>query len=391
MDKRINVTRPSLPPYGEYAGLIKEIWDNGWLTNFGPLENKLAAELKEYLEAANLTLFTNGHQALAAAVRLIAGEKAKEAGAAPHEAEIITTPFTFISTTYSITEAGFKPVFADVDPVTYTLDPAAAERLINEKTAAILPVHVYGTLCDTDAYEAISQRYGIPVIYDAAHCFGVRRSGRGIASYGAASMFSFHATKAFNTIEGGAVATEDAALAEALHAYCGFGLVGGQDAGVAGTNAKMTEFAAAMGICNLRHIGEVLEKRRAIHGIYTDVFTACRDFDRKTGYVDGLCIKLLPEQEGVDRNFAYFPVVFKDEETALAVLSALEAENVFARRYFHPLTSSAISVRRFAPAETPVAASISARVLAMPFYADLLPEEAAEIAEITVKTIERRG
>lgn len=391
MDKNINVTRPSLPPYEEYTELIKEIWESGWLTNFGPLENRLAGELKAYLDAPNVTLFTNGHQALAAAVRLIAGNKAAKAGIEPYEAEIITTPFTFISTTYSITEAGFKPVFADVDPVTYTLDPAAVEKLINSKTAAILPVHVYGTLCDVDAFEAISRRYHIPVVYDAAHCFGVSRSGRGVASFGAASMFSFHATKAYNTIEGGAVATADAALAEALRAYCGFGLAGGADAGVGGTNAKMTEFAAAMGICNLRHIDEVLEKRRGIHGVYTDILTEGKTFDPETGAVSGLEIKLLPQQRGVTRNYAYFPVVFKDSETALAVLSELSAQGVHARRYFYPLTSSALSVQKYAPASTPVAESIADRVIALPFYADLSAEDAAFIAQTVVGTLEKRG
>lgn len=384
MDKRINVTRPSLPPYGEYAELIKGIWENGWLTNFGPLENRLAEELKEYLDAANVTMFTNGHQALAAAVRIVAGGRAKELGIAPAEAEIVTTPFTFISTTYSITEAGFRPVFADVDPVTYTMDPAAAERLISDRTVAILPVHVYGTVCDVDAFEELSRRYDLPVIYDAAHCFGVRRSGRGIASCGAASMFSFHATKAFNTIEGGAVATDDAALAEALHAYCGFGQAGGADAGIAGTNAKMTEFAAAMGICNLRHIDEVLEKRRALHETYTRILTR-GGYDPATGRTFETGLKLLPEQEGVSRNFAYFPVIFKDESTALDVMRELSERNIHVRRYFYPLTSQAAAVRQYDPAETPMAASISSRVLALPFYADLSPDDAAEIAEIVLE------
>ena len=206
--KQIQVTKPSLPPFEEYAEEIKKIWENYRLTNFGPIEEQLREELENFLGAEHLVLFTNGHQALEAALKVIVERRKRGKN------EIITTPFTFASTTHAIAGSGFTPVFADIDPVTYTLDPEKVEKLIGPGTRAIVPVHVYGTVCDTEAFDRISRKYNIPVIYDAAHAFGVRtKDGRGAGTFGTASMFSFHATKAFNTVEGGAVAVKDAETA----------------------------------------------------------------------------------------------------------------------------------------------------------------------------------
>lgn len=384
MRKRINVTKPSIPPIDEYCREIKSAWDTGLLTNFGPLERKLRGQLEEFLGVRHLPLFANGHQALMAAIK---------AFALPGRTSVITTPFTFASTTEAIAGLGLKPVFCDVDPVTYTLDPAKVEALIDDDTAAIVPVHVYGNVCDTESFDRISGKYNIPVIYDAAHCFGVTKNAKGIGTFGAASMFSFHATKAFNTVEGGAVAVSDPETADRIKRYSSYGLIGTEDADVLGTNAKMTEFSAAMGICNLRHIGEVTEKRKNICEIYTRILTEGADFDEKTG----LCasgIKLLPKQEGVEKNYAYFPVIFgktsKDGRsfkgdggvTVEKCVKALEAENVFPRRYFHPLTSELSCMKHFDKNATPVAKELSENVLCLPLYADLDPADASFIGGI---------
>jgi dTDP-4-amino-4,6-dideoxygalactose transaminase len=383
MKKPIQVTRPSLPPFEEYAEEIKKIWENYRLTNFGPLEEELRAALEEFLGVENIVLFTNGHQALEAAIKLIAERREGEGN------EIITTPFTFASTTHAIAGSGFRPVFADIDPVTYTLDPQKVEALIGPKTRAIVPVHVYGMLCDTAAFENISRKYNIPVIYDAAHAFGVRTAeGKGAGTAGAASMFSFHATKAFNTVEGGAVAVKDKETAEKLRKFCNFGLGDGGDAEMTGTNAKMTEFAAAMGICNLRHIGEVIKKREQICKTYTELLTeGDNGFDPATGISGKYGIKLLPEQKGTFPNYAYYPVVFSGNIKAEEIAEKLAAENIFVRRYFFPLTSDFSCYKNLPHGETPVADRISANVLALPLYADMEEADVRRVAKALLKII----
>ncbi len=383
MDKKINVTRPSIPPFEEYAEVIKSVWDTGMLTNFGPLEERLRGELEAFLGVRNLPLFANGHQALMAALKIIALKGKKS---------VITTPFTFASTTQAIMGLGLEPVFADVDPVTYTLDPAQVERLIDDDVAAIVPVHVYGNVCDTEAFAYISEKYGIPVIYDGAHCFGVTRDGVGIGNFGSATMFSFHATKAFNTVEGGGVAVADDKLADMIKRYANYGFDGSKPTPMQGTNAKMTEFSAAMGICNLRHIGEVTKKREAICKVYTDILTEGAAFDEKTG-VSGNGIKLLPRQEGVTSNYAYFPVIFgcvvsggslhyanDGGRTCERVMKALNDANVLPRRYFYPLTSEVHGLTDYNGYDTPVAKRLSENVLCLPLYADLEIEDAERVA-----------
>ena len=377
MRKRINVTKPSIPPIDEYCREIKSAWDTGLLTNFGPLERKLRGQLEEFLGVRHLPLFANGHQALMAAIK---------AFALPGRTSVITTPFTFASTTEAIAGLGLKPVFCDVDPVTYTLDPAKVEALIDDDTAAIVPVHVYGNVCDTESFDRISGKYNIPVIYDAAHCFGVTKNAKGIGTFGAASMFSFHATKAFNTVEGGAVAVSDPETADRIKRYSSYGLIGTEDADVLGTNAKMTEFSAAMGICNLRHIGEVTEKRKNICEIYTRRLTEGADFDEKTG----LCasgIKLLPKQEGVEKNYAYFPVVFdgykynRDE-----IAQKLADNNIFARKYFYPITNTYKAYEgAFTIQKTPIAKHIGDCVLTLPLYADISIDTVDRICDLIVE------
>ena len=366
MSERINVTRSSLPPFEEYCEEIREMWDSHWLTNMGVEHQALEAALAEYLGCEPPVLFTNGHLAL---------ENVLEAFGL--HGEIITTPFTFASTTHAIVRCGCTPVFCDIEPEHYTLDPAKLEALITERTVAILPVHVYGNLCDVDAIGAIAGRYGLPVIYDAAHSFGVFRNGVSSASFGDAAMFSFHATKVFHSIEGGAVCCRDAALRERLCDLKNFGIHGPEDVPFVGGNAKMNEFAAAMGLCSLRHLDGEIEKRRR----------AALRYDERLGGVPGL--KLNRIAEGVQANYAYYPVVFdgfrRDRD---AVFEKLAAHDIIARKYFYPLTNSfACYAGRpgFDPAATPLAAHMAARVLTLPLYADLSLEDVDRICDIILE------
>ena len=285
----INVTRSSMPAYEEYCEEIKELWDSRWLTNMGAKHRQLQAQLEEYLAVPHVTLYTNGHLAL---------ENVIAAMNFPRGGEVITTPFTFVSTTHAITRNGLIPVFCDIHPYDYTMDATKIEALITEKTVAIVPVHVYGNLCDTDAINAIAQKHGLKVIYDAAHAFGVSKDGVNCANFGDASMFSFHATKVFNTIEGGAVTFRDDTLVQVLNDLKNFGIRGQESVAYIGGNAKMSEFQAAMGICNLRHIDGEIAKRKA----------AVEHYRKRLSGVPG--IKLCAEQPGVKHNYAYFPVVF---------------------------------------------------------------------------------
>lgn len=363
----INVTRSSMPEFDEYCAEIRELWDSRWLTNSGVKHRQLEAELEAYLGADNVVLYTNGHLAL---------EHILDALDLPEGGEVITTPFTFVSTTHAIARNGLVPVFCDVEPTYYTMDPARIEALITEKTCAIMPVHVYGNLCDVEAIHAIAKKHSLKVIYDAAHAFGVRYRDRSVATFGDASMFSFHATKVYNTIEGGALCFSDEALEKKLNTLKNFGQ-DGEDCPFVGANAKMSEFQAAMGICNLRHLGDEIAKRKA---------AVTRYRERLLG-VSG--ITLCPEQEGVEANYAYFPVVFdgykydRDE-----VFARLAEQGIIARKYFYPLTSDFSCYRDLPTAgadKTPVAKHIAARVLTLPLFADLSVDDVDRICDIILK------
>ena len=359
----INVTRSSMPPFEEYCEEIRGLWDSRWLTNMGEKHQALEQALRDYLGCGFLALHTNGHLAL---------ENLLEAFGL--KGEIITTPFTFASTTHAIVRCGCTPVFADIDPVSFTLDPKKIEEKITEKTAAILPVHVYGRLCDVDAIAAIGKKHGIPVIYDAAHAFGVFRNGVSSAAFGDAAMFSFHATKVFHSIEGGLAVCRDGETLLRLNDLKNFGIHGPEEVPYVGGNAKMNEFCAAMGLCNLRHLEEEIEKRRRVVARYRA---------RLEG-VPGL--QLNPIQEGVRSNNAYFPVVFDGFRLDRDQVFARLAENgVNTRKYFYPLTNSFACYAGkpgFDPAETPVAAYVADRVLTLPLYADLAEEDADRICDI---------
>jgi len=366
MENAINITHSSMPSFEEYCAEIRELWNSCRLTNSGPKHQRLQTELEAYLGVPHVTLYTNGHLAL---------EGALAAMDLPQGGEVITTPFTFASTTQAIVRCGLTPVFCDIDLETYTLDPAKIEALITNRTCAIVPVHVYGMLCDVDAIGSIARRHGLKVIYDAAHAFGVTLRGVGIASLGDASMFSFHATKVFHTIEGGAVCYSDSSLTARLDACKNFGLTDSETITYTAGNAKMNEFQAAMGICNLRHLEREIAKRKAVVERYRE---------RLSG-VPG--IVLCDAQKDVRSNCAYFPVVFDGYIRSRDEIVGLLAEhNIYARKYFYPLTTTCQAYKgRFPIQETPVAVHIAERVLTLPLYADLPLEDVDRICDLILK------
>ncbi len=361
----INVTQSSMPSYEEYCEEIKELWDSRWLTNGGVKHRELEAQLKEYLAVPNVTLFANGHLAL---------ENAIAAMGLPKGGEVITTPFTFASTTHAICRSGLVPVFCDIKPDDYTIDAEKIGALVTDKTCAIIPVHVYGSICDVEKIDAVAKNHGLKVIYDAAHAFGVKYKGISSACFGNASMFSFHATKVFHTIEGGAVCYSETALSRRLNAQKNFGQYDPECVPLAGGNAKMSEFQAAMGICNLRRLNGEIAKRRAVVELYLD----------KLCGIDG--IKLVSPNPDTEENYAYFPVVFEESfgSTRDEVLAALAENGIIARKYFYPLTSSFDCYKHLNHGETPVADYISSRVLCLPLYADLALEDAERICKLVL-------
>lgn len=364
--EKILVTRSSMPPMEEYIDEIKELWDSHWLTNMGAKHRQLESELKEYLGVEGVSIFTNGHMALELAIQ-----------AMNLSGEVITTPFTFASTTHAIVRNGLTPVFCDVDPEDFTMDVKQLESLITDQTSAIIPVHVYGSICNVEEIERIAKKYGLKVIYDAAHTFGVKYKGRGIGSYGDASMFSFHATKVYNSIEGGAITFHNAELGEQLQRLKNFGIRSEEVIDSVGSNAKMNEFQAAMGLCNLRHVDEEIEKRRKVYEKYVELLSGTEG------------IQLLKQQEGVQPNYAYFPVVFHEKEFGASrneVCEALKQEEIYARKYFYPLTNEFDCFHgKYDVNDTPVALHISKRVLTLPMYADLSMEDVERICNIILR------
>lgn len=361
----ILVTRSSMPSFEEYCEEIKKLWDSHWLTNMGVEHQELQRRLEEYLDCPHVVLYTNGHLAL---------ENVIAAMGFPAGAEVITTPFTFASTTHAIVRNGLVPVFCDVREDDYTIDAEKIEALITEKTAAIVPVHVYGNLCDVERIEKIAKRHGLKVIYDAAHAFAVKYKGVSSANFGDASMFSFHATKVYNTIEGGAVCFSNDELVSTMNDMKNFGIRGAERVVFVGGNAKMSEFQAAMGICNLRHLDDEIAKRKAV-------------VERYREHLEGIKgLKLSKTQKNVEPNYAYFPVVFDGfSATRDEVFAALGEHGITARKYFYPLTNSFECYQDYPTAgaeKTPVAAYLADRVLTLPLYADLAMDDVDHICEI---------
>lgn len=362
MDKKILVTRSSIASLDEYVDEIRDIWDTHWMTNMGVKHKELQEKLRKYLGVDQIDLFTNGHMAL---------ELSLQAMNFPRGGEIITTPFTFASTTHAIVRNGLIPVFCDIDPVDFTMDATKIESLITDRTVAIMPVHVYGNVCQVEEIQKIANRYGLKVIYDAAHAFGVTYKGKGIASFGDVSCFSFHATKVFNTIEGGAACFRDEEYGLKLYRLKNFGIRGPETVDGVGANAKMNEFCAAMGLCNLRHLDEEIQKREKVTARYR----------KELENVPGVQLNVL--QENVKRNYAYFPIVIDERKfgaTRNEVFEVLEQNGIGARKYFYPLTNTFECYHgKFDPQKTPVALHISKRVLTLPLYADLALDDVDRI------------
>ncbi len=365
---QINVTRSSMPSFEEYCEEIKELWDSRWLTNNGAKHKQFETDLIKYLKTDNIKLYVNGHLAL---------ESILEAFDFKKGSEVITPPFTFASTTHSIVRSGLRPVMCDIKYADYTIDASKIESLITDKTVAIMPVHVYGNICDVEEIRNIADKYNLKIIYDAAHAFGVTYNGVGVANFGDASMFSFHATKVFNSIEGGAVCYRNKELSAKLDSLKNFGMAGQEDFEYFGTNAKMNEFAAAMGICNLRHLEEEIAKReRAVS----------RYFER-LGAVDGIVLNTV--QSGVKQNYAYFPVLFDGYKyTRDEIFLRLKEQNIVARKYFYPLTNEFSCYKNhdfYGADKTPVAKYVTDRVLTLPIYADLSEQTVDRICDIILK------
>lgn len=368
MSSNILVTRSSMPLFEEYCAEIKDLWDSHWLTNMGLKHKELQKTLEDYLGVRHVTLYTNGHLAL---------ENAIAALNLPKGGEVITTPFTFASTTHAIVRNGLVPVFCDVREDDYTIDTDKMEALITDQTVAIVPVHVYGNLCNVEEIDRIAKKYGLKVIYDAAHAFAVKYKGVSSACFGDASMFSFHATKVFNTIEGGAVCFSNDSWVQLLNDMKNFGIRSEEEVQYVGGNAKMNEFQAAMGICNMRHLEEEIAKRKIVVERYRS---------RLSG-VEG--IKLSTIQKDVESNYAYFPVVFDGYKyTRNEVFNRLAEVGIAARKYFYPLTNSFECYRNYPTAgteKTPVAQHMALRVLTLPLYADLCLEDVDKICDIILE------
>lgn len=363
----ILVTKSSMPSIEEYVDEIKPIFESHWMTNMGPIYKKFQHQLIDYLEVPEMSLFVNGHMALEMAIHAL--------GLRREKGEVITTPFTFVSTVHAITRNGLKPVFCDIKPNDYTIDPEKIEALITDNTVAIIPVHVYGNVCDVEEIERIAKKHNLKVIYDAAHAFGVKYKGIGVGNFGDAAMFSFHATKVFNTIEGGGIVYHDKKYRSKLHDLKNFGIHGQEDVTGIGGNAKMDEFRAAMGICNLRHIDEYIEARRIVAERYNE-----RLKDIPGIYVSN-------QQENVLPNYAYYPVYFEEKvfgKNRDRIFEELADCDIYARKYFYPAINELSCYKNECLQNTPIAHDVSMNILTLPMYEGLELENVDKICDIVL-------
>lgn len=368
MAERILVTKSSMPPYDEYIEKIKTLWDTHWITNMGAYHRELEEKLREFMDVPTLSLMVNGHMAL---------EMAIQSMGFPEGSEVITTPFTFVSTTHAIVRNGLRPIFCDIKLDDYTIDEKKIEALITEKTVAIIPVHVYGNICDVEAIEKIAYKYNLKVIYDAAHAFGETYKGIGVGNFGDASTFSFHATKVYNSIEGGAVAFKNQELYEHLYNLKNFGIRGEELVVGIGANAKMNEFSAVMGLCNLKYIDDNINKREQVVRLYLEQLKNVPDL-------------YLPifDNKYMKYNYAYMPVRFKTKEMRDNVYLTLKDNDIFSRKYFYPLSSDAACFKnKYKRLDLENARFVSERILVLPLYPELEEENIIRICNIIKKNI----
>jgi dTDP-4-amino-4,6-dideoxygalactose transaminase len=354
----INVTKPFLPDMEEYVEYLKGIWERNWLTNNGPLVNDLELKLKEYLGSKHLLFMGNGTIAIQIAIKAL-----------DLQGEIITTPFSFVATTSSIVWEGCEPVFVDIDKDTFNIDPSLIEKAITKKTTAILATHVFGNPCDIEAIEKIAAKHNLKVIYDAAHCFGSKYKGKHVFNYGDISTGSFHATKLYHTIEGGAVVTNDPGLLKKMVYLRNFGYETAETFACVGVNGKNSEFHAAMGLLNLKHMEDILHSRKAQAAMYDKELAELK-------------VKKQKIQPGSEWNYSYYPVVFESEQVLLRTVEALQDNWIYPRRYFYPSLSSLNYVKPYA---TPVSDDIAKRILCLPMYHTLKSEEIAFISRILLR------
>ena len=352
-DKLITVTSPLLPSLDDFIPMLKDIWDRKWLTNNGHYHKELEKALAEYLGVKYISLFTNGTLPLITALQ-----------AMRITGEVITTPYSFVATTHSIWWNGLKPVFVDVDEKTGNIDPEKIEAAITPHTTAIMPVHVYGTPCNTKRIQEIADVYGLKVIYDAAHAFGVKVNGESILNAGDMSTLSFHATKVYNTVEGGALVCHDEATKKRIDYLKNFGFAGETTVVAPGINSKMDEIRAAYGLLNLKQVDDAIARRKATAERY------------RAALKNVAGIRMLEDVEGVHHNYAYFPI-FISEEYGLsrdALYEKLKEHNVYGRRYFYPLISTFSAYKGLEsarPENLPVAHKLADQVLCLPMFAGL--------------------
>lgn len=365
----IFVTKPSLPPKEEFKQEIDNIWESCWLTNMGPEHIKLESNLRDYLKIENVSLFANGHLALETALQSFNFKSGSE---------VITTPFTFASTSYAITHSGLIPVFCDVKDDDCTIDETKIESLITEKTVAIVPVHVYGYLCNTEEIERIANKHNLLVIYDGAHSFGVKRKkdNRSSATFGDITMYSFHATKVYNTFEGGALTYHENSYYDKFKEMKDFGINNSRNLSF-GYNAKMTEDHAAMGICNLHHLSEYIEKRKKWADIYDERLSNCKG------------LHIIKPPKTIIPNYGYYPVRIDEEEFGCSrdeFVERLKEYNIFPRKYFYPLTSQLPAYNgRYNINDTPTAAKLSEEVVTLPLYSELGKDDTNYICDSIIK------
>ncbi len=353
-----------MPPIKDYMKRLESLWESGWLTNRGRLACELEKKLCAYLGLPHLLFVSNGTIALQIAIKAL-GLKG----------EIITTPFSYVATTSSIVWEGCSPVFVDIDPLSLCLDPEKIEEAITERTSAILATHVYGIPCDVERIEAIAQKHGLKVIYDAAHSFGVRYNGRSLLNYGDISTLSFHATKLFHTVEGGGIVTQDQGLYDKLFYMHNFGHKGNEDFWGLGINGKNSEFHAAMGLCLLPEMDGIIAERKNVSVFYNEELSQCN-----------LRRPMVPK--GTDYNYAYYPVIFPNEDLLLSSVKKLNEAEIFPRRYFFP----ALNKLPYVKANTlPVSEDISKRVLCLPLYVGLQQEEVVSICKIIYEQVSVKG
>lgn len=355
----INVTRTYLPPIEEFKEFLEKIWESGWVTNQGPLVFELENQIREFLGVKHIYLVSNGTIALQIAIKALG-----------LEGEIITTPYSYVATTTSLLWEHCIPVFCDIEYDSFNINPDNIENLISENTSAILATHVYGIPCNVEKIKSIADKHKLKIIYDAAHCFGVRINGSSVYNYGDISTASFHATKIFHTIEGGAVVTNDKALADKMFLFRAFGHLDDDYLSI-GINGRTSEFNAAMGLCNLKHVNDFIKERKSINTMY-------RNFLGNSN----LSFPVIPDN--IEYNYSYFPVLFENEKVMLKVKKELEKNDIYARRYFFPSLNELPYVKGNS---CPVSENKSRRVLCLPLY-HRLPEEIIEkISTIISKSL----